>query len=74
MTAIRTHGAKLSQVQLNFAEVGAPGAPVLFLLHGWPQTWREWNMVMPALAEHYRVIAPDLVAVGCFSCPNQFKY
>ena len=26
MTAIRTHRAKLSQVQINFAEGGAPGA------------------------------------------------
>jgi len=70
MTAIRTRRAKLSQVKLNYAEAGALDAPVLFLLHGWPQTWCEWSMVIPALAEHYRVIAPDLRGLGDSSRPD----
>jgi pimeloyl-ACP methyl ester carboxylesterase len=70
MTAIQTHRAKLSQVRLNYAEAGPPDAPVLFLLHGWPQTWREWSMVIPALSEHYRVIAPDLRGLGDSSRPE----
>lgn len=70
MTMIHTHRAKLSQVQLNYAEAGAPDAPALFLLHGWPQTWREWGMVIPALAEHYRIIAPDLRGLGDSSRPD----
>jgi pimeloyl-ACP methyl ester carboxylesterase len=35
------------------------------LLHGFPQTWREWRLVMPALAKAgYTVIAPDLRGFG----------
>jgi len=70
MTAIQTHRAKLSQVELNYAATGPTDAPVLFLLHGWPQTWHEWSIVMPALAKHYRVIAPDLRGLGDSSRPD----
>jgi pimeloyl-ACP methyl ester carboxylesterase len=43
--------------------VGGTG-PAVVLLHGWPQTWWEWRHVMPALAEHYTVIAVDLRGFG----------
>jgi pimeloyl-ACP methyl ester carboxylesterase len=44
--------------------VGGAGPPLL-LLHGFPQTWLEWRLIMPALAEAgYTVIAPDLRGFG----------
>src|SRR5438093_9087720 len=39
------------------------GAP-LVLLHGWPQSWYEWRKVVPALAERFTVVAPDLRGYG----------
>ena len=39
------------------------------LLHGWPETWYEWHLVMPALAKNYTVIAPDLRGLGDSSKP-----
>ena len=36
----------------------------LVLLHGRPQCWYEWRKIIPALAEHYTVIAPDLRGLG----------
>lgn len=39
------------------------------LLHGWPETWYEWRHVMPLLAEHRPVIAPDLRGLGDSSRP-----
>lgn len=51
------------------AVVGGSGEPVL-LLHGWPQTWRAWRHLMPALAAHgYRVVAPDLRGTGASDRP-----
>ena len=43
------------------AEVsGAPGAPPVLLLHGFPQTRHTWRHQVPALgAAGYRAIAPD---------------
>jgi pimeloyl-ACP methyl ester carboxylesterase len=56
------HYARLSGVVTHYVTAGS-GTPVL-LLHGWPQSWWEWRHVIPALAERYRVIAPDLRGLG----------
>ncbi|MER6443345.1 alpha/beta hydrolase [Streptomyces sp. NPDC001185] len=51
------------------AVVGGSGEPVL-LLPGWPQTWRAWRHVMPALtAQGYCVVAPDLRGMGASNRP-----
>ncbi len=42
---------------------GGSGPPLL-LLHGNPQTHAMWHKVAPALAERFRVIAPDLRGYG----------
>jgi len=34
--------------------------PLVVLLHGFPEFWYSWRHQIPALAEHYRVVAPDL--------------
>jgi len=56
------HTASVNGVRLHYV-IGGTGDPVV-LLHGWPQTWYEWRQVMPALAEQYTVIAPDLRGCG----------
>jgi len=62
------HGyADVGEVLLHYVTAGA-GEP-LVLLHGWPQTWYEWRRVMPALAQHFRVVAPDLRGLGDSSRP-----
>jgi pimeloyl-ACP methyl ester carboxylesterase len=43
--------------------MGGQGDPVV-LLHGYPETSYAWRKVMPELAEHYTVIAPDLRGLG----------
>ncbi|MEW1722888.1 alpha/beta hydrolase [Streptomyces sp. NPDC093109] len=44
--------------------IGGSGEP-LVLLHGWPQTWREWRYLLRPLAGlGYTVIAPDLRGTG----------
>jgi pimeloyl-ACP methyl ester carboxylesterase len=43
--------------------VAGRGDPVV-LLHGWPQHWYAWRSVIPRLAEHHRVVAPDLRGFG----------
>ncbi len=45
------------------------GPPVL-LLHGWPQHWYLWRDVIPAVAPHARVIAPDLRGFGWTDVPK----
>jgi len=47
---------------------GGEGPPLL-LVHGWPQTWYAWRLVMPALARDFSVIAPDQRGTGLSGKP-----
>lgn len=39
-------------------------APVVALFHGGAGSWRHWIRTIPALAESYRVLVPDLPGLG----------
>ena len=52
----------LGDSQVAYIDIGA--GPPLVLLHGCPFSAYEWNEVIPALAQHFRVIAPDLYGLG----------
>lgn len=58
---------QLPGLRVHVAEAGV-GEP-LVLLHGFPQHWWGWRTVLPALAEHYRVFAPDLRGAGWTDAP-----
>ena len=53
----------LSHGELAYVDVGN-GLPVL-LVHGFPLDHTIWTAQIDALAEHARVIAPDLRGFGC---------
>ena len=56
------------EVRLH-AAIGGDGPPLL-LVHGWPQTWYAWRMVMPALARDFQVIAVDQRGIGLSDKPT----
>jgi len=64
---IKHYYATLKDVRLHYVILGQ-GKPVI-LLHGWPQTWYEWRLLMPLLADQYLLIAPDLRGLGDSSRP-----
>jgi pimeloyl-ACP methyl ester carboxylesterase len=51
------------------AVIGGDGPPLL-LVHGWPQTWYAWRMLMPALARDFEVIAVDQRGIGLSDKPR----
>src|SRR5262245_62316718 len=51
------------------AVVGGEGRPLL-LIHGWPETWDQWRLVMPALARDFQVIAVDQRGIGLSDKPE----
>ena len=57
------------RIEIAFAELGE-GDPVV-LVHGYPQHAGCWRAVAPALAEHYRVICPDLRGFGLSDAPGR---
>ncbi|TVU18488.1 hypothetical protein EJB05_34591, partial [Eragrostis curvula] len=58
-------------LRMHVAEAGPAGAPVVLLLHGFPQTWYTWRHQMPALAAAgYRAVAPDMRGYGDSDVPD----
>lgn len=45
-------------VRLHYVTQGE--GPLLLLLHGFPEFWYSWRHQLPALADRYQVVAPDL--------------
>ena len=56
------HYADLPGLRAHYVRHGR-GMP-LILQHGWPEFWYTWRKNVPALAEHFDVIAPDLRGFG----------
>ena len=44
-------------VKIHYVTMGE--GPLLVMIHGFPDYWYTWRKQMPALAEHYRVVAID---------------
>jgi pimeloyl-ACP methyl ester carboxylesterase len=60
--------ADVNGFRMHYAEAGE-GEPVI-LQHGWPQHWWAWRHQIAPLAEHYRVIVPDLRGYGWSDAPR----
>lgn len=57
--------ATTNGVRLHYAEAGAPDAPAVLLLHGFPELWWSWRyQIEPLVAAGYRVIVPDQRGYG----------
>lgn len=48
----------------RFHVVTAGSGPVLLLLHGWPEYWRTWDLIMQRLEGRFTLVAPDLRGFG----------
>jgi haloacetate dehalogenase len=59
---IKHHTVQANGIRQHYLDAGE-GPPVI-LLHGFPETSFAWRHQVPELAEHYRVIAPDLRGYG----------
>jgi pimeloyl-ACP methyl ester carboxylesterase len=46
------------------------GGPPLLLVHGWPENWYAWRLVMPELARDFEVIAVDQRGIGLTDKPH----
>jgi pimeloyl-ACP methyl ester carboxylesterase len=48
---------------------GGDGPPLL-LVHGWPETWYAWRLVMPGLARDFQIVVPDQRGCGLSGKPE----
>lgn len=72
MTDLKSSFVDAAGLRLHYVEAGE-GKPVL-LLHGWPTSSFLWRNVMPAMAEHRRVLALDLPGFGRSDKPLDASY
>jgi pimeloyl-ACP methyl ester carboxylesterase len=72
LTAVRK--IEVDGVQVFYRAAGDPSAPVVLLLHGFPTSSFMFRELIPRLADHYRVIAPDLPGFGFTEVPVERKY
>jgi pimeloyl-ACP methyl ester carboxylesterase len=61
-------------VEVFYREAGPADAPVVLLLHGFPTSSHMFRNLIPALADRYRVIAPDYPGFGQSGMPDHREY
>jgi pimeloyl-ACP methyl ester carboxylesterase len=71
LAGVRHEFVDAGGLRMHVALAGDDGAPPVILVHGWPQSWWAWRKVIPALAEDFRVLAPDLRGHGWTEKPRQ---
>ena len=60
--------ADIASAKIHYTTGGS--GPAVLLLHGFAETSRMWNPILPLLAEKFTVIAPDLPGIGDSSIPS----
>jgi hypothetical protein len=68
------HKVEADGVRVFYRAAGDPNAPVVLLLHGFPTSSFMFRELIPRLATHYRVIAPDLPGFGFTEVPGEREY
>jgi pimeloyl-ACP methyl ester carboxylesterase len=70
------HTVNVEGNKIFYREAGPKTAPNVLLLHGFPTSSHMFRNLIPLLAEHYHVIAPDLPGFGFTDAPDRkgFRY
>jgi len=76
LPAVAYRRAAISGLDIFYRDAGPADAPVIVLLHGFPSSSHMFRDLIPALADRYRVIAPDYPGFGYSSAPapEDFAY
>src|SRR5579863_5444296 len=68
------HRATVDGVGIFYREAGPKDAPTIVLLHGFPSSSREFDLLIPLLATRYHLIAPDFPGFGQSDAPPPSSY
>jgi pimeloyl-ACP methyl ester carboxylesterase len=71
MTQVHFHSVDVDGLDVFYREAGDANAPTLLLLHGFPTSSHMFRDLIPVLAPHFRVIAPDLPGFGQTGLPSR---
>jgi pimeloyl-ACP methyl ester carboxylesterase len=74
MSRISYRTADVDGLRVFYRESGPRDAPVLLLLHGFPTSGHMFRDLIPALADRFRLIAPDLPGFGQTEMPPRTTF
>jgi pimeloyl-ACP methyl ester carboxylesterase len=64
MPGITYRNVNVDGFKVSYREAGAPEAPKLLLLHGFPSASHMFRELIPLLADRFHIVAPDLPGFG----------
>ncbi len=65
---------EIDGIHIFYREAGPKDAPVVLLPHGYPSSSFQFRNFMPALADRWRLVAPDYPGFGYSGTPSDFAY
>ena len=71
---VRYGFAVANGTSIFYREAGDPTAPSLLLLHGFPTSSHMFRDLIPLLAPHYHVVAPDMPGFGFSDAPKRATF
>ena len=73
-TTVHYRTVEIEGLDVFYREAGPNDASVIVLLHGFPSSSNMFRNLIPQLAQHYRVIAPDYPGFGQSEVPDRAHY
>jgi pimeloyl-ACP methyl ester carboxylesterase len=65
---------RVNGLNVFYREAGSKKSPSLLLLHGFPSSSHMFRNLIPYLAEHYHIVAPDFPGFGQTDLPDHKEF
>jgi pimeloyl-ACP methyl ester carboxylesterase len=65
---------RVNGLNIFYREAGKKSSPTLLLLHGFPSSSHMFRNLVPLLAPHYHVVAPDFPGFGRTDLPDRKEF
>lgn len=71
---VKHRTTEVDGVEIFYREAGPPDAPIVLLPHGYPSSSFQFRHFMPALADRWRLVAPDFPGFGYSGTPDPTRF
>ncbi|MET9487183.1 SDR family oxidoreductase [Nocardia sp. NPDC006630] len=71
--ALQTRTVTNGDIEIAVYEQGVPEGPTIVLVHGWPDSHRLWDNVLPHLIDRFRVVTYDARGHGRTTDPKDHR-
>ncbi|HXI69274.1 MAG TPA: alpha/beta hydrolase [Verrucomicrobiae bacterium] len=74
MMTVNYQTVGVNGLNIFYREAGKKSSPTLLLLHGFPSSSHMFRNLIPMLAEHYHIVAPDFPGFGQTDLPSHKEF